>query len=112
LTGYGIPALSRLLTGQNITALLEHTGAAIQCLRKPGAAEDPAGPDSELARSPDEQTAAFRAAMDTFLTTLHSVDVRLKRQIMGLEEAGIISLKSADRREQLAAVVGAGAEKD
>lgn len=31
--------------------------------------------------------------MDAFLLTLHSVDVRLKRQIMGLEEAGIISLK-------------------
>lgn len=33
--------------------------------------------------------------MDSFLTTLHSVDVRLKRQIWGLEEAGIISLKES-----------------
>ncbi len=31
--------------------------------------------------------------MDAFLKTLHSIDVRLKRQILGLEEAGIVSLK-------------------
>lgn len=30
--------------------------------------------------------------MDKFLSTLHSVDVRLKRQIFGLEEAGILTL--------------------
>ena len=36
---------------------------------------------------------AFKNAMDAFLSTLHSVDVRLKRQILGLEEAGIVSLK-------------------
>lgn len=33
--------------------------------------------------------------MNAFMSTLHSVDVRLKRQIWGLEEAGIITLKSA-----------------
>lgn len=33
--------------------------------------------------------------MSAFLSTLHSVDVRLKRQIWGLEEAGVITLKSA-----------------
>lgn len=32
--------------------------------------------------------------MDKFLSTLHSVDARLKRQILGLDEAGIISLPS------------------
>lgn len=30
--------------------------------------------------------------MDNFLTTLHKVDVRMKRQIFGLEEAGILTL--------------------
>lgn len=30
--------------------------------------------------------------MDSFVTTLHHVDVHLKRQILGLEEAGIIDL--------------------
>lgn len=33
--------------------------------------------------------------MDSFLSTLHSVDVQLKRQIWGLEEASIISLKES-----------------
>lgn len=35
--------------------------------------------------------------MNAFMSTLHSVDVRLKRQIWGLEEAGVITLKSAAR---------------
>ncbi|CAK7207764.1 hypothetical protein SEUCBS139899_010577 [Sporothrix eucalyptigena] len=43
----------------------------------------------------EAQVAVFKEAMDSFLTTLHSVDVRLKRQIWGLEEAGIISLKES-----------------
>ncbi|EPE07818.1 mediator complex protein [Ophiostoma piceae UAMH 11346] len=43
----------------------------------------------------EAQVSAFRDAMDGFLTTLHSVDVRLKRQIWALEEDGIISLKEA-----------------
>jgi len=34
--------------------------------------------------------------MDDFLSTLHSVDVRLKRQILGLEEAGIVTLPVKD----------------
>lgn len=34
----------------------------------------------------------FKEAMDSFVTTLHHVDVHLKRQILGLEEAGIIDL--------------------
>lgn len=33
--------------------------------------------------------------MERFLTTLTSVDVRLKRQIFGLEEAGILTLDKA-----------------
>lgn len=33
--------------------------------------------------------------MNAFIATLHSVDVRLKRQIWGLEEAGVITLKGS-----------------
>ena len=36
--------------------------------------------------------------MNAFMKTLHSVDVRLKRQIWGLEEAGIITLKASNDR--------------
>ena len=38
--------------------------------------------------------------MDAFLSTLHRVDVRLKRQIMALEEAGIISLGGSKDTKQ------------
>ncbi|KJR84883.1 uncharacterized protein SPSK_10065 [Sporothrix schenckii 1099-18] len=43
----------------------------------------------------ETQVATFKESMDNFLNTLHSVDVRLKRQIWGLEEAGLISLKES-----------------
>ncbi|CAK7267700.1 hypothetical protein SEPCBS119000_002684 [Sporothrix epigloea] len=43
----------------------------------------------------ESRVTSFKEAMDSFLTTLHAVDVRLKRQIWGLEEAGIISLKES-----------------
>lgn len=46
--------------------------------------------------------------MNAFMSALHSVDVRLKRQIWGLEEAGIVTLRGADRREQVAEGGGAG----
>ena len=50
--------------------------------------------------STDQQTEAFKDSMDAFLSTLHRVDVRLKRQIMALEEAGIISLGAAKETKQ------------
>lgn len=43
-----------------------------------------------------EQTQSFQDNMAKFLTTLHSVDVRLKRQIFGLEESGILTLGDKD----------------
>lgn len=47
--------------------------------------------------------------MNAFLETLHSVDVRLKRQIWGLEEAGIITLKSAREGSDGSAAAGSAA---
>jgi hypothetical protein len=41
---------------------------------------------------------AFKSATDSFLTTLHSIDVRMKRQIMALEEAGIVNLANEPRQ--------------
>lgn len=38
--------------------------------------------------------------MDKFLNTLHAVDVRLKRQIFGLEEAGILTLDKAKTKDE------------
>lgn len=37
--------------------------------------------------------------MNKFLSTLHSVDALLKRQILGLDEAGIISLPNQENKE-------------
>lgn len=74
--------------------------------------EDPQEPrpaDAQL--NPEERLDAFKTAMNSFMKTLHSVDVRLKRQIWALEEAGIITIKGADRREQgaeAAALAGSG----
>ena len=77
------------LTGTALKALSPQSSSATA----PASAAEP----MSLASDPEAQTAAFKEAMDAFLLTLHSVDVRLKRQIMGLEEAGIVSLK--DNRE-------------
>ncbi|TPX08731.1 uncharacterized protein E0L32_009793 [Thyridium curvatum] len=81
----------------DITKLLTLTSDALKVLTKPDSTTPNGQGDNGAAaapeKSPEEQTAAFKQSMDAFLLTLHSVDVRLKRQIMGLEEAGIISLK-------------------
>jgi len=57
-------------------------------------------------QNPDDmapQQAAFQAATEALLATVRHVDVHLKRQIMGLEEAGILDLANerteADARE-------------
>lgn len=47
--------------------------------------------------------------MGRFLTTLHAVDVRLKRQIFGLEEAGILTLDDGGARAPKDNKDGAGA---
>ncbi|KAK1996182.1 mediator complex protein [Colletotrichum falcatum] len=64
--------------------LMRHTSSAMSAL---GAQQ---GPDV----SPEQQKQTFRSSMDALLSTLHAVDVRMKRQIMGLEEAGIIKLRA------------------
>ncbi|PSS00739.1 mediator complex protein-domain-containing protein [Coniella lustricola] len=72
---------------QDIASLLELSGKAIQSLGKQASTE----PDKPASTAQD-QTQAFQDNMDKFLNTLHAVDVRLKRQIFGLEEAGILTL--------------------
>lgn len=49
-----------------------------------------AGPD---AFDPQAQFADFKTAMYDFIAAVDSVDKRLKRQLYGLEEAGIIKLR-------------------
>ena len=59
-----------------------------------------------------ERKKAFETATDTYLTTLQKVDVGLKRQIWGLEEADIIIEKKARETQELQSGPGAKPEKD
>jgi hypothetical protein len=44
-------------------------------------------------------TDVFKTSVKEFFSTLHSVDVRTKRQIWGLEEAGIVTLAKEEADE-------------
>ncbi|KAJ9142612.1 hypothetical protein NKR23_g6984 [Pleurostoma richardsiae] len=79
----------------DITTLLSWTGKAVQSLSAPSQPPSSADANDQQQQQQQQQTEAFKSAVDAFLATLHSVDVRLKRQIMGLEEAGIVTLKDA-----------------
>lgn len=75
---------------QSITKLLESAGLAVKTLTS--------------INSPSETTSAgrreaFTAATDTYLKDLHSVDVRLKRQIKGLDDAGVIKAEPETEEE-------------
>ncbi|KFY85425.1 hypothetical protein V500_08426 [Pseudogymnoascus sp. VKM F-4518 (FW-2643)] len=75
---------------QSITKLLESAGLAVKTLTS--------------INSPSETTSAgrreaFTAATDTYLKYLHSVDVRLKRQIKGLDDAGVIKAEPETEEE-------------
>ena len=83
--------------GQDTTSLLRSVGTALQSLGK----EQARGLDAATGHatgSPDatEGLQTFQDSMDQFIKTLRSIDVRMKRQIMGLDEAGIISLPDQD----------------
>ncbi|KAB5576002.1 mediator complex protein-domain-containing protein [Coniochaeta sp. 2T2.1] len=88
---------------EDITLLLSHSGTAIQSLTTPAPSSSsstspppPPGVSTEPTLStldPEERLDTFKSSMNAFISTLHSVDVRLKRQIWGLEEAGVITLK-------------------
>ncbi|KAK6068225.1 hypothetical protein SCUP234_10213 [Seiridium cupressi] len=85
---------------ESIVGLLRTVGAAIQSLNKKdlndGDAAMNTGPGEADSDDEDEsgKDTAFKHHMNDFLRTLRSVNVRMKRQIWGLEEAGII--KSSD----------------
>ncbi|ELR05967.1 hypothetical protein VC83_08183 [Pseudogymnoascus destructans] len=74
---------------QSITKLLESASLAIKSLTS--------------INSPSETSASrretFTAATDTYLKDLHSVDVRLKRQIKGLDDAGVIKAEPETEEE-------------
>lgn len=67
-----------------IVHLMSHTSTALNALTVP--------PTSTSLPDAPTQKEAFHAATDAFLDTLHEIDVKMKRQIMALEEAGIVDL--------------------
>lgn len=84
---------------KRIVELMKHTSTALNSLTTPALSQD--APSTETATlDPTAQKAAFKQATDSFVTTLHGIDVHMKRQIMALEEAGIINLSAADRQQQ------------
>ncbi|CAK7271767.1 hypothetical protein SEPCBS57363_004791 [Sporothrix epigloea] len=81
----------------DIIKLLSLANDTIKPLSTPvdTARDNHAGLVNSTGKDTEARVSSFKDAMDSFLTTLHAVDVRLKRQIWGLEEAGIISLKES-----------------
>ncbi|KAG9253107.1 mediator complex, subunit Med11 [Emericellopsis atlantica] len=71
---------------QSIVQLMNHTANALNAVSMPHAA-------SEVDVASQKQ--GLQDATDAFLDALNSVEVRMKRQIMALEEAGIVNLKPA-----------------
>lgn len=83
-------------------SLLRTVGAAIQSLNKKDLTDgdvnmNPGGDDADSGDEDEEsgKDTAFKHHMNDFLRTLRSVNVRMKRQIWGLEEAGIIRSSDA-----------------
>ncbi|KAI0434587.1 hypothetical protein F5Y09DRAFT_235802 [Xylaria sp. FL1042] len=71
---------------KKIVSLLRSTAQALQCLGKR------VTPNDNVAATDTNPTQQFKESMDEFMKTLRTVNVGMKRQIWGLEEAGIISL--------------------
>lgn len=89
---------------QHMVQLMKHTATALNSLTIPSSSEtnqnkDPAAEAAKPPLDPPAQKETFRSATDSFLTTLHTVDVKMKRQIFALEEAGIIDLAPPKRQE-------------
>lgn len=59
-----------------------------------------ASQEVEKPLSPQEKRIAFEDASNSYLKTLQSVDVRLRRQILGLEEADIIPADKAKSKKE------------
>lgn len=81
---------------QSIVQLMEHTATSLNALTT----TLPELYTSEAPQStvqPASQKEAFRTATDSFLSTLHSIDVRMKRHILALEETGVVDLTPRKR---------------
>jgi len=93
-----IQPLTVLTLPQSIVSLLPTVGRALQSITKKDtttASDTQMTGDNEDDNNKD--VSVFKESMDQFVRTLRSVDVGIKRQIMGLEEAGTVNLASSNR---------------
>ncbi|KAI0016023.1 mediator complex, subunit Med11 [Xylariomycetidae sp. FL0641] len=73
---------------RNIVSLLRSTAQAVESIGKKDKQDKQ---DEDTAMTDTNQAQVFNDSMNDFLRTLRKVNVGMKRQIWGLEEAGIIS---------------------
>ncbi|KAI1114264.1 mediator complex, subunit Med11 [Nemania sp. NC0429] len=85
---------------KEIVSLLRSTGRAIQCLGKR------LPQDEGVAMADADPSEQYKESMDEFMKTLRSVNVGMKRQIWGLEEAGIITLG----KKEISTIIQEGGE--
>lgn len=84
--------------GRSIAQLMSHTATALSALTTSATAEPSAESSTKETLDAPSQKEAFRSATDSFLTALHSIDVCMKRQVLALEEAGIVNLSNGARQ--------------
>lgn len=75
-----------------MTRLLHSAGLAVTALTGHG----PSGAD-ERSTSVEQQKDAFNTAVSQYFSLLSSIDVRLRRQVYALEEAGIVSADATSK---------------
>ncbi|PGH23280.1 hypothetical protein AJ80_02696 [Polytolypa hystricis UAMH7299] len=77
---------------KDIATLLHSAGLAIQSLTNASTTEEPS-----TTNTLQSHQAAFKSATSQYFALLSSIDVRLRRQVHALEEAGIIQPESASK---------------
>lgn len=77
---------------RSVVQLMNHTATALNAVSNQS---DGSKPETDSA----SQKEALHMATGSFLDALHGVDVKMKRQIMALEEAGIINLAAQQKQE-------------
>ncbi|KAG5763738.1 hypothetical protein H9Q69_009133 [Fusarium xylarioides] len=95
---------------QQIIQLMKHTATALNALTISKSTEtdqsiDPSAEPAKPSLDPGTQKEAFASATDQFFGALHTVDVKIKRQIMALEEANIISLAPPPRLNKTGPII-------
>ncbi|KAK8062209.1 mediator complex protein [Apiospora hydei] len=81
---------------RSIVSLLPTVAQALRSISKNDTTTEA---DTRMISNDDDSkdVTVFKESMDQFVRTLRSVDVRIKRQIGGMEEEGIVNLSGGDK---------------